>query len=181
MKIALCVAATLLALSLTACNGGDNPTPAPLPTSTPTTTTSPTNAPTLPPEVVGPDPTSAEAWTRHYFDVLNFAIATGSTDQLSRLGSPGCVSCAAFVGKIKSIYRAGGSVQSHGWRITRALTTVGPDNTMAVELRVTLTKETVIMKAGQKPAVHGAANHQMTATVHWQSGRWRMQTLDLVR
>ena len=73
MRQYVVVAATALLLSLTACSE-DAPKASPAPTS-PTTSASP-SAPALPLAAQGKGPKAAEAFVRHYVDLINYGLRT---------------------------------------------------------------------------------------------------------
>jgi hypothetical protein len=64
--------------------------------------------PTLPPEAEGDGVEAAEAFVRHYFDVINYAQASGDTDGLRQLGLASCEACAGGANFVESIYGRGG-------------------------------------------------------------------------
>jgi len=124
---------------------------------------------------------AAQAFVRHYFYILNYAIATGQTGPLNKLGSSRCQSCNAIEGNIERVYKGGGSIDSDGWRLTSVDGSfAGPDHTFAIDLRVTLTREEIVRSPGAKPEVHTQAKQDMRATVHWEPSGWVMQELELV-
>jgi hypothetical protein len=183
MKIAPLLTAVVLAVpGLAACGGGENPKPAPLPTESRSATSAPTKQPTLPANAASKTFESSHRWVIHYFDVLNFAIATGSTAALRSLAKPGCQSCRAFARNIDRVYRNGGRIESNGWKITSFGTaSAGPDHTNAFELHLRLTRERVFRSQGGKPEVHPGVDHKVEATVHWEPGGWRMQEVLVIR
>jgi hypothetical protein len=124
---------------------------------------------------------ASQAFVEYFFDVLNFGIATGQTRELEGLAKPGCESCAAIVRNIKHVYDGGGSVDSDGWKL-RSITQAfpGPDHTVALDLKVTLTREQITRSPSAEPEIHAPAKQKMRATVHWTQSGWLMQELELV-
>ncbi|RLV56900.1 hypothetical protein D9V41_03785 [Aeromicrobium phragmitis] len=85
---------------------------------TPTATASPTHAPPTMPELALDDsPAGAEAFVRHYIDVLNYAALTGDTSTLEELSSPECDGCRSYVDSIVETYRSGGYIRDESWRV----------------------------------------------------------------
>jgi hypothetical protein len=52
----------------------------------------------------------AEAFVRYYWEVVNYAQATGDTDSLREISDPGCDFCTAGIEGIESIYGDGGTI-----------------------------------------------------------------------
>ncbi|WP_395696242.1 DUF6318 family protein [Nocardioides sp.] len=100
-----------LVLGVTACSGSDpEPRVAP-PSSTstsPTTSPSP-SAPTMPAAARGTDAASAEAFVRFYWEMVNYAQATGDVAGLRLLGDK-CIGCDAAIKFIQSSYEGGGRI-----------------------------------------------------------------------
>ncbi|WP_193605024.1 DUF6318 family protein [Nocardioides dongkuii] len=122
------VAVTLGLLS--GCSDDADPSPmvSPTPSSSSAGSTSPSHAPTpagpveptLPPEAEGDDAAAAEAFVRHYWEMVNYAQATGDVAGLRRLESPTCEACAGGRRTIEETYGAGGSIEGGEARVSSA-------------------------------------------------------------
>jgi hypothetical protein len=98
-------------------------TPQPAPSSSSSTTataTSPTTEvteppvaepPALPPEATTPDAAGAAAFVRHWFDLVNYAYATGDTAPAQALSDPDCETCINLIKTIEDQYRDGGRIE----------------------------------------------------------------------
>src|SRR5689334_8294933 len=94
-------------LTLTACSGSADPSPPPTTRSTPTSAApSPTPSPTVPvmPEAAKAHTTAgAKAFVRYFWQVVNYAQATGDTAAIAAMtDSKSCSQCNAG---IKSIHK----------------------------------------------------------------------------
>jgi hypothetical protein len=172
------------AILLTAC-GTTNPEPAPLSppattSPTPTTTTSPTPPP-LPHTAKRTSTASAKAFVRHYFDVINYAIRTGKTAQVRRLGTQSCVSCQAIARNVEKVYGAGEQAKTRGWLLYFVgPVDPGPDQTRKVPLGVQETA-VVLLDAHDEVLRRDQAKRQpMDIYVIRLADGWRVQRLDLV-
>lgn len=120
------VLAGALCAALTGCVGGSDaqPTPPATPTPSPTSSPSPTPpaGPTLPP---APEPATgkkgAKAFVRYYWDVVNYAQATGDTEVLKTLGVDECDSCNVGIETIEN-NTVQGAVVTGGHLTPRRLT-----------------------------------------------------------
>ena len=103
---------------LVGCSADDDPEPriAPTDSSSAASTTAPPPSPTgpveptLPAEAVGEDAAAAEAFVRFYWEMVNYAQATGDTDGLATLEAANCRACVGGRESIELTYRNGGSI-----------------------------------------------------------------------
>jgi hypothetical protein len=175
--------AVLGAAVLTGCQS--NPKPPPLDdaaASSPPPTASPTSAaPTLPAEAKGTSEAAAEAFVRHFFDSLKYAINSGDTEHLRDLAANSCQSCVAISENIEKTYGAGGSISSKGWLLQSAsLTPRQPRDRPILDLGVLMTPERVVERAGADPKTFGGGKQPMTMYLVRKSGEWRVTRLDRV-
>lgn len=71
----------------------------------------PTPAPTLPAEAQVDSEAGAEAFARHYVDLMNHAQATGDADALAAAASPDCAVCGGYVQAAEEGYSDGGWIE----------------------------------------------------------------------
>ncbi|GAB2990560.1 DUF6318 family protein [Nocardioides montaniterrae] len=114
------VAAALL--TLTAC--GSDPAPPPASPSSSSTSPSPTNTAPVEPQMPGAatvdSKAGAIAFAKYYWQVVNYAQATGDTKYLSVLQHGSCRACTAGRKWIDSVYRAGGKISGGRYRLLSA-------------------------------------------------------------
>lgn len=177
------VAAVVTVGLLSGCTSSAEPTPLPEPTD-PTSPSASASAtpPTLPPEAEGTSPRAAKAFARHYVDLINYAARTGDTQDLRKLGAPGCVSCKAIASNIEKIYNAGGHIESHGWKVTVVSTVPAqPHLRPILDLGVVQSPESVVRAAGQSPTSFPGGKKPMTMYLVRSGPTWQVKRIDLVR
>ncbi len=144
---ALCVVPVL---ALGACSGSDpqpklaDPTES-APTSPSTTAVSGPVEPTMPAAAQGTDAASAEAFVRFYWEMVNYAQATGDVDGLSGLATR-CINCDDGVEFIEKAYGKGGEIRGGEGTVSHLEThfVKRSDGWWAiVECRVQLTRQVV--------------------------------------
>jgi len=150
-------AALLLAAGIAACSsdpepGSPLPTGEPVPSATgsaeptgasPSTaadpsaspTEEPVAAPTLPPEATTNDAAGAEAFTRYWYETLNFAYSTGDLEPMRRASADECVICDDLAGVISESYADGGRLKG-GLVTLSEVVAPTPDATGSVLLSV---------------------------------------------
>jgi hypothetical protein len=101
-----------LTIALSACSNTDDTAPPPTPTPSPaatTTATAPT-PPVMPRAARAHTEAGAKAFVEYFWDVVNYAQATGDTNQLADLSADGCTGCDAGIASIKHVYADGGQI-----------------------------------------------------------------------
>jgi len=119
------VAALVLGVpALTACSD-DPPSGSPPPStssspsaSSPTATSSPTGPPTLPASARGTTPEAAEAFVRHYVDLINYGLETLDSEPLRASSNPDCDACRNLVEALDLTERAAGSHSGGRWTLS---------------------------------------------------------------
>lgn len=116
-RTALTALSMISVLALGACSGDDpepkvaDPSPsATLPSSPSTTPVSGPTEPTMPAAAQGTDAAAAEAFVEFYWEMVNYAQATGDVAGFKALG-PDCATCKRGVESIEETYRAGGTIR----------------------------------------------------------------------
>jgi hypothetical protein len=126
---AVITACSLLSvLALGACSGGDPeprfaPSSSSPPTSPSTTAASDPVPPTMPAEAKGTDAAAAEAFVRFYWEMVNYAQATGDLRDLRVISSMHCVACRGGIGGIEQVVARGGRISGGVGRVSRMDTT----------------------------------------------------------
>ncbi len=75
------------------------------------------SAPTLPAAAEGDSVRSAEAFVRHYIELLNYAMTTGDTKAF-RSASRDCEGCDRYAELFEEVTQAGGYSRTRGWSPT---------------------------------------------------------------
>lgn len=153
----------------------DAPTPsessaspfAPTPTPTP---------PALPPEATQGTLDGAVAFTRHYFDTLNYAFATGDVEAEAQLRAAECVACESARRDTVAAYEAGGRLEGAGVTITEVVPTPG-DIDLGVELRVVAASQSgrALNARGEVVKEYSAGEPFLVLVfVTWDGAAWTM-------
>jgi hypothetical protein len=172
----------MVCLTLAGCQANPEPAPLPSPEPAPSASPSPTAAaPTLPPDARGTSMASAKAFVRHYVALVNHAMVTGDTQGVRKLALVDCSSCANIANRLDDIYRAGGSIESEGWRI-HSLTPVANQRAThpALQMGMALSSQRVREREGAKVRAFDGGRQPMTIFLERRGGSWRVARLDLV-
>jgi hypothetical protein len=153
-----------------------NPAPPPMESTSisPTPSPSPTAAaPTLPAEARGTSQAAAKAFVRHYIALMNHAVATGESTALSDANDPECSSCAAVIERVDSVYRAGGSIRSDGWRVTSIRPVPGvPRTRPQFDVGLTMSPQRVVEHQGAEATTYEGGKLPATFTLVRQGNDW---------
>lgn len=182
--IRLAATATALA-ALAACSSeaspdadGSTDTPTPAPSTSATEDPGPVE-PTLPEAATKEGKEGAEAFVEYYWDVVNYARATGDTTLLESLTSPRCTSCSSSLEGLKEVIARGGEIRG-GTHTLRRLTTTRSatpgSSAWYTSAEIKYTRERVV-GAGDRnqtiPAGRLTAIHQS----EWLDGGWQISEI----
>jgi hypothetical protein len=103
-------------LVLAACSGDADPSPPSSPTPTTPATAVPTSSPTptapvMPQAAKTHTQAGAKAFVEYFWEVVDYAQATGDTAAIRALSVGGCTGCDGGIHGIDKVYDAGGSIQ----------------------------------------------------------------------
>ena len=133
------------------------------------------------PEARGSDRAAAEAFARHYVDLVNYSSATGETAALEAAGTSACKSCAAIAGNVREIYDRGGRIESQGWTIEKIKAVRLTSARAAVlQLSVRQSAETVRKKRNGPTESFDGGMQPMVMHLRSNSSEWVVDRLDLV-
>lgn len=170
MRLAPPLLALALCAALAACTDDSSPQPAPLPS--PTATTPPVDsAPELPPEAEERSLDGANAFIRHWLDVLNHATTSGQVESLRRLSNSACESCAGVIDRIAATYAAGGRIESGGW-VAGVLV---PASRESFQGTITMSPQVVVESTGVDPKEFPGTQSEITFSLRWNASGWEMR------
>jgi hypothetical protein len=138
---ALAVAVTLV---VAGCTDDSSPKPSPLPSATESSSSAaPTpSAPAMPTVAKGVNSRSAEAFARHYVDLINYAMHSGDTAVIRELSTERCQTCEAIAGAIDRVYEKSGHLEGDGWRVLSAAPAVSTSGkTARVSMQIRINKQ----------------------------------------
>jgi len=67
----------------------------------------------------------AKAFVKYFWEVVNYAQATGDTESIAALSDPSCVGCSAGIDSIDRVYEKGGWISGGENRIGHPRITLG--------------------------------------------------------
>jgi hypothetical protein len=167
-----------LILTLSACGGDPEPRFEEEPSPTPSEVTS--SAPAKEAWEEKSDD-GAVAFVEHWIDEFNGARSTGDTTNLVRNSTADCETCTNFVDLIDTIYEAGGSISTKGWRIAAVGQLPETGKSTVIPITVKQAPQEYEESEGAEIQRNPGGQVGMTATVTWSNGAWKMARLDLVQ
>lgn len=180
IAVAATALAALAACSSEASSDGDDPptSAAPTPSASPTEEPGPVE-PTLPEAATKEGKAGAEAFVEYYWEVVDYARATGDTDLLSSLQNDFCTACTTAREGIEETYARGGSIigGSHTIAAIQAAEVSPSTNTWIIGTEIKTTPERV-QNAGDRNARNPAGTTQVVHTASFRDSQWRMSDLD---
>jgi hypothetical protein len=186
------VALAALALALSAC-ADDEPEPRVDPTPTTSTSTSPTSDPTSTGPVEPPSPQAAasasksgvEAFISYFWDLANYAQATGDTKTLRNLGAGSCGGCQGAFDFIDEVYGAGGSITGGEYTLgnleTKRLVAETNDVVIFRSTFPTTNTRQVVRQPGKKADVYEASTVRARFTLSYQADGWQVDIWEVLR
>ncbi len=110
------------ALTLSGCTDDPaKPKPLPSPTSSSPAASPSQTAPTMPPAAKGTSAASAEAFARHYVDLINYAMHSGDTAPMLKSRSKPCAPLASLSAEALRTWSQRRAIAGTGWRCWRVL------------------------------------------------------------
>jgi hypothetical protein len=158
--------------SLVGCQSNPEPPPIEAASSSPSPSPSPADAPpTLPAEANGTSEAAAKAFVRHYIELVNYAMRTGDTGDLSSLSDPACGSCAEVVQNVDELYTDGGHLEGDGWEVKaiEAFPQGGP-RTYTVQAAVLVSPQKRVSQPGERPERFQGGRKAMTLSIGPSAG-----------
>jgi hypothetical protein len=134
----------LLLPGLAACSD-DAPEASPAPSASASASESAPAAPELPAAAKGDGPKAAEAFVRHYVDLINHALETLDHRPLALASTTGCEACQYFTTALRTTKNRNGHYEGGHWRVL-ALEDYphGADGEYNIRARVRIEAERVI-------------------------------------
>jgi hypothetical protein len=178
------VGAVALLLAIAGCTD-DAASPKPLPSassaapSSASSSASPTGVPSMPAEARGTTAASAEAFVRHYVDLINYAMASGDTTQVTKLATANCSGCSVISKSIGAVYAKSGTVRGGRWEI-RGLEPIKstPTNAPRLRLRIHISKQVVIASPSAEPSTSVPSDGHLEVRLARSGGAWKVREMD---
>lgn len=173
--------AGLLGFAGVGCTSSDDPPePAPLPTESPGPSGSELeSAPTPPPEAKEKSRKGAKTFIRAYIETVNYATRSGDVAPLRAMATSECQSCTDVADRIESVYDAGGSIESKGWRISSIAPVPGqPSLRPVIDIGLLLSPQVVVASAVAEPERFDGGRLPATFHMQWSAGEWKVARWD---
>ena len=121
--------------------------------------------------------TGAVAFARRWVDALNEAQVSGDVERLRASSTPRCVTCRDLTAQLEALYKAGGRMETRGWRVLL----VGPpagvvSRSAKVTLRVERAPQRVFEGNGPPQRFEGDRS-TFSAGLIWHDDQWLMDEL----
>lgn len=159
--------ALTLAVPILLAGCSNDPEPEPEPKMPETSSSTPTPTPT---ESETPEAESPEDFIRRWVKAGDEMQVTGETAEYSSM-SPNCKACQGFVDSVEEVYRAGGSAEFAGTRITGIERYAGDPPTYDVSQRV---PETTIRRGDGKTQTFPAGSTQIRVILKKAKAEWQV-------
>lgn len=144
-------------------------------TTEPTTSTPTVAVPELPEAATVGDAAGAEAFVKHWVDVLNYAYATGDTEPVQELSLPVCELCSETVTEIEDAYGPGGHIEG-GVATVTLVRSPPPDADGVVSVSVLLEQAiyTTVALDGTRTKDDGAPPQNAGFVLDWIDDSWQL-------
>ncbi|HTW16333.1 MAG TPA: DUF6318 family protein [Nocardioides sp.] len=170
---------------LAGCRSDADPEPKVSPTESSSVTPTPTPTgpvePTLPAEAEGDDAAAAEAFVRFYWDLVNYAQATGDVGALREVASETCEACLAGLKGIEEVHSAGGSIEGGDVSVSSARAeqvTSREGRAFTVQVSTEVSPQQ-ISEPNEEPRRFAGGPVQFQFIVRNQDGIWSVMRLDV--
>lgn len=185
-RTALTALSMISVLALGACSGDDpepkvaDPSPsATLPSSPSTTPVSGPVEPTMPAAARGSDAAAAEAFVKFYWEMVNYAQATGDVEGLKVLATR-CLNCDTGVHSIEAAYEDGGEIRGGTGTVDRFDTKFidrGRKMWAIVECRLSLTPQVVDMPGSGKDQRYPGGPSEIRMYLQPSADAWTVRSV----
>lgn len=149
-----------------------SPPPSPT-TSTTATPTTPSGPPSLPAEARGSGPKAAEAFVRHYVDLINYGLETLDAEPLRAVALKACEQCSRLSTAIRTTAKKGGEYSGGAWTI-QTLQELG--NIAQVQAVIQIAPVEIRTSRGATPQSFPAQRVAYTFSLARNSG-WRVSSI----
>ena len=120
----------------------------------------------------------AEAFVRHWVDVLNYSRSTGYAEELQALSDTSCAGCRGYVESFSTIYGSGGGSIKGGEATLSNLRTVPDSNGADWSGVATIEFAAFTVIESDKTRQRFTADEgRLTVEVVWDADAWEMQVL----
>jgi alkylhydroperoxidase family enzyme len=165
------VVAAVTAAVLAGCGGSDAPEGSPAPSAA--TSSAAPSAPPLPAAAEGQGPRAAEAFVRHYVNLINHAIATLDPGPLRAASGNGCSACMAMARATDQLREAGRAYEGGEWSISQMRELSRQSDRRQIRSVIDIADLTVVDSDGSRDEVSGHQT-QFTFDIVRRAEGWRV-------
>lgn len=153
-------------------------TPVETSTSAPETSEPTVAVPEMPAEAAEATAAGAEAWVAHWFELVNYAKATGDTTPLKDLSGQSCQVCAGTAADIDANYANGSHMEGGEARLLSSLSPP-PDARNLVAVAATFTEDpaTVVSADGSREPRNATPETRVDFVMVYEEGRWALREI----
>jgi hypothetical protein len=183
------LAAVVLSVALTGCSAEEGPPPSPSSpsassasapeTPVPTSSSAAPAAPELPAAATTFDAAGAEAFVRHFWDVVNHAYATGDTDPVLAISDTGCGACQSLVENARAVTDAGGSFVGLEFQTSDYLSQApnGEGRSLVSGLLAATPDAYVLNAQGERERLELPETRDFQIITSWSGGKWLLYSV----
>ena len=143
----------------------------------PTPTEPGVTEPAFPPAATKRSDAGAEAFARHWVELVNYAGSTGDTTSLESLSDSRCAGCEGLLGVIRKAYSRGGRITGGSWSIGRLRKLpLDHDADWAAFAKGVATPQVIYDGHGGSTSYSGGPFHFYCYTA-WTTSGWTMRWL----
>ena len=122
----------------------------------------------------------AQNFTRYWIDTLNKATVSGDTTKVRKISKTSCTTCTDFANRLDGIYKAGGNVQTKGFKVKKLLTDSSvPKPGAGVSVVMTATPQTLVEKKGAAPRQLKGGDLRVRMIMVRVKDHWAMDRIDI--
>ena len=180
-RTALTALLVVSVLALGACSGSDpqpkfaDPTPS-QPTSPSTTAVSGPVEPTMPAAAQGTDAAAAEAFVRFYWEMVNYAQATGDLEGLRSLAGPECGPCASGLKALERLVEREAAVRGGVYKLSDMSSAFfGEGNRITVWYALAATRQVIAYPGDRADEVYAAKEVRAMSVLRREDGQWALE------
>jgi hypothetical protein len=118
----------------------------------------------------------AKAFVRHYIELINYAWASGRTDELKALAAASCAVCRKSALSIEHVFTAGGSKTDGEWSVSAiAVLPTEPLQQPVVDAAISIAAGSLKESASSAPVSIQPSSSHLTFRLEWKDG-WVART-----
>lgn len=125
----------------------------------------------------------ARAFVGYYWELVNYAQATGDVRRLRRVSGPRCDGCRSGIAGIDKLYRDGGRLEGGAYSLTIAtldrLPSKDPSNLAYEGLLTVRNDEQLIVRGDGQTDKQKASVSSVAIIAYWIAGHWRLEAMEV--